>query len=239
MIHPHRRAPARVPATATSTGSACALTLTLALTLLLGGCASVGAPEQTQLLGKDLALQLQADGSKSWHSSTAEPYEAVHIDPSAIAFGTEVQLDPEQREQLRQALVTALRERFAAAGWRLLEAPQGRRTLRLRAAVTEVQLASPGANIITTLLLIGPLSHGGVTVEIEARDADTGQAVAALAFKGRAGVEDFSSAYSATGHALLQAELLAQRFVKLLAAATPGGPRGEARGSVVPGALRP
>lgn len=185
------------------------------------GCASVGAPERVSSLGQDISLQLQADGAKSWRSGQTQRYQAVHIDPAAIAFDSAVLLEPAQRQELREAMVTALSARFAAAGWRLLQAPGGADSLTIKAAITDVQLANTAANILTTALLIGPLSHGGVTVEIQAQDSSNQQPVAALAFKGRAGIEDLASAYSATGHARLQADGVAQRFVQLLANKEP------------------
>lgn len=197
------------------------MTLSLGLSLVLSGCASIGAPEQTQSLGPQMELQTQADGAKSWRSAQTQRYRAVRIDPAAIAFGNSVDLSEEQRGELREALVTALSQRFSAAGWQLHSTGEAHETLSIKASITEVQLANTAANFLTTLLLIGPLSHGSVTVELQALDSLSQEPVAALAITGRAGMEDIGSAYTATGHARLQADGVAQRFVQLLAQTVP------------------
>jgi hypothetical protein len=193
------------------------LALGVTLSLWVTGCASIGAPEQTHSLGPQIELQTQPDGAKSWRSAHPQRYQSVHIDPEAIVFDRALALDAEQRREMREAMVSALSQRFAAAGWRLQASATARETLTIKAHITEVQLANTSANILTTLLLIGPLSHGGVTVELQAQDSVSHEPVAALAITGRAGIEDIASAYSATGHARLQADGVAQRFVQVLA----------------------
>jgi Protein of unknown function (DUF3313) len=191
--------------------------LVLLSVLLASGCASVGAPQQSRTLSAFDELQIQPDGSRAWRTAQPGRYEAVHVDTAAIAFGSDVQLDGEQREELRAALSSALTERFASAGLQAAKASDGRRAVVVRATVTAVELTSPTLNVATTLLLLAPLSRGGLTVEIEAVDAAGGQRVAALAFAGKAGLENIASAYSSTGHAKLQADVVAERFVALFA----------------------
>jgi Protein of unknown function (DUF3313) len=185
--------------------------------LLATGCASVGAPEQSRTLTSFEQLSVQPDGSRAWRDAQAGRYEAVRIDPSAIAFGADIRIDEGQRNELRTALTSALSERFSSAGLLPSGINQGRPTLSVRGTVTGVELASPALNVVTTLLLFAPLSRGGLTVELEAVDSESGKRVAALAFAGTAGVENLTSAYSSTGHARLQARAVAERFVQLVA----------------------
>jgi hypothetical protein len=56
-----------------------------------------------------------------------------------------------------------------------------------------------------------------MSVEIEALTANDNQRVAAIAFSGTAGVNNVGSAFNGTGHAKLQAEIAASKFVALVA----------------------
>jgi hypothetical protein len=189
--------------------------------LLTAGCASVGAPEQSRTLTSFDQLSVQPDGSRAWRDRQAGRYEAVRIDPSAITFGADLQIDDAQRSELRTALSSALNEKFASAGMHSTQSRENRRMLAVRGTVTSVDLTSPILNVVTTLLLFAPLSRGSLTVELEATDAESGKRVAALAFNGVAGVENIRSAYTSTGHATLQADLAAEKFVQLASGNSP------------------
>ncbi len=191
-------------------------TLAVTVLLLATGCASVGAPEQSSTLTSFDQLSVQPDGSRAWRDVQAVRYEAVPVNPSAIAFGKNVRIDDEQRSELREAFSAALNEKFASAGIQSAKPTENRRMLKVRGTVTSVELTSPALNVVTTLLLFAPLSRGGLTVELEAIDSESGKRVAALAFNGSAGVENIGSAYSSTGHARLQANLAAEKFVQLV-----------------------
>lgn len=188
-----------------------------ALLALASGCASVGAPPTASALADfDRVASTEADGARVWRHAQASRFDAIHIDPAAIAFAPQVALPAEQQQELRAALVSALTERFAAAGLPSAQPATGRRTLAVRATVTAVELANPVVNVVTTLLLFAPLSRGALTVELEVVDAASGERVAGLVMTGKAGVENIGSAYSATGHARLQADTAAQRLVSLV-----------------------
>jgi Protein of unknown function (DUF3313) len=197
--------------------------IAVATLLFLTGCASVGAPQQSQTLPAFEQLTVQPDGSRAWRDDQAGRYEAVRIDPSAITFSADIQIDEEQRNELRNALSLALTEKFSLAGMQPANAIKRRGTLVVRGTVTAVDLASPALNVVTTVFLLAPLSRGGMTVELEAIDAESGKRVAALVFKGTAGLENITSAYSAIGHAKLQANVVAERFVQLSAGSTTVG----------------
>jgi Protein of unknown function (DUF3313) len=217
------------PITASALGAVMALSL-----LLASGCASVDAPQQSRTLSAFEQLQAQPDGSRAWRSAEISRYEAVRIDPAAIVFGAEVQLDEEQREKLRLALASALTDRFASLGLPTVKGADGRRTAALRATFTVVELTNPALNVATTLLLFAPVSRGGVTVEIEAVDGSSSQRVAAMAVTGKAGLENVKSAYSSIGHAKLQTEVAAERFAAFFTGKTAATPPGKANQTVAP-----
>jgi hypothetical protein len=198
-----------------SAGAVAALSL-----MLVSGCASVGAPPQSNTLSAFEQLSIQADGSRAWRDDKAGRYDTVRIEAARIVFGPDVQIDGERREELRLALSSALAQRFASAGLQVAKGAKpadGRHAIAVRATITAVDLTSPALNVVTTLLLLAPLSRGGLTIEMEAVDVGSGQRVAALAFAGKAGLENIASAYSSTGHARLQVNEGAKRFVALFA----------------------
>ena len=188
---------------------------------VVAGCASVGAPQDAHTLAGYDQLQLQPDGTRAWRDAAFARPSAVVVDTAAIGFATGVPLDAAEQQLLRDALRQALAERLAAAGLRVHEAGGGADRLRLRATITAVERAQPALNALTTVLLFAPLSYGGLSVEIEAIDADSGRRVAALAFAGRAGLQDFGASFSDLGHARAQAEIVAGRFAALLMAPAP------------------
>lgn len=189
--------------------------------VVVAGCASVGAPQHAHTLAGYDQLQLQPDGTRAWRDAAFGRPSAVVVDTAAISFAIGVPLDAAEQQVLRDALRQALAERLAAAGLRVQEAGDGADRLRLRATITAVERAQPALNAVTTLLLFAPLSYGGLSVEIEAFDAESGRRVAALAFAGRAGLQDFGASFSDLGHARAQAEVVAGRFAALLAAPAP------------------
>lgn len=139
------------------------------------------------------------------------------IDPQAIAFGADVRIDDAQRQALRSSLYESLVAQFSAAGLRVTRT-QGQKddAMAVRATVTRVGLANPLLNSVTTVLLFAPVSRGSMSVEIEGLDGANGQHLAALAFSGKAGIENLGSAFSDLGHAKLQADVAANRFVALV-----------------------
>lgn len=90
------------------------------------------------------------------------------------------------------------------------------RTLRIRAAITDVAVPSPALNTVTTVLLLMPLDRGGVAVEIEAIDVASGQRVAALATAGNGTLRQFKGHFSRLAHAERALERAARDFRKLL-----------------------
>jgi Protein of unknown function (DUF3313) len=199
--------------------------LTLTLALAAGGCASVGAPDRSSTLPRFEELSLQSDGTRSWSNSSARDVKAVRIDPQAISFGANVRIDDVQREALRNSLSQALTTQFSAAGMRVASASgDGADAMAVRATVTQVELANPVLNAVTTVLLFAPVSRGSLSVEIEGTGGPGSQRVAALAFSGTAGINNVGGAFSGLGHAKLQADIAAGKFVSLVTGVPPKAP---------------
>lgn len=187
--------------------------------LLIGGCSSVGAPQHSDTLSAYDQLAVQPDGVRSWRLAGAPHYRQVCVAAEQIAFGAAVALDASEQQALRDALRTALGARLAEAGMKVSSATPCNEGLKLRSTITATQRTSPGVNVLTTVLLLAPLSRGGLSVELEALDVEGGQRVAAMAFTGRAGIEDLATAFSALGHARAQLDMAATRFAALVAGA--------------------
>ncbi len=190
-------------------------TIALAAALSLGGCASVGAPERSSTLAGFEQLSVQPDGTRSWRNNAAARVNAVRIDSQAIAFASDIQINDEQRQELRQALSEALTKQFTEAGIRVIATPDAG-AITVRANITAVELSNPALNVVSSIFLLVPLSRGSMAVEIEALTAKDNQRVAALAFSGTAGVNNIGSAFSGVGHAKLQADIAATKFVALV-----------------------
>lgn len=190
-------------------------------TAVLAGCASVGAPQDVHTLAGHDLLQLQPDGTRAWRDAAFGRPSVVIVDAGAIGFAAGLSLDEVERQLLCDALRQALADRLGAAGLRVQAAGDEPDRLMLRATITAVERAQPALNAVTTVLLFAPLSYGGLSVEIEAFDATGGHRVAAMAFAGRAGLQDFGASFSDLGHARAQADVLADRFTALLMAPAP------------------
>jgi hypothetical protein len=197
-------------------------TLALAAALSAGGCASVSAPERSSTLAKFEQLSVQPDGTRSWRSATAAKVGTVSIDPQTITFASDIRIDDEQRQALRQEMSEALTRQFLDAGIRVVTAPNApadTEAVTVRANITAVELANPAINLASTLLLLMPVSRGSMSVEMEALTAKDSQRVAAMAFSGTAGVNNIGSAFNGVGHAKLQADIAATKFVALVTGA--------------------
>lgn len=186
--------------------------LAAAAVLVLAGCASTGAPQQSNLARYD-QLQAQPDGVRSFRAPEAGSYRHAQIDPADVVVAPGIALTPDQLAEVKGTLVAALADRFAQAGLRTEEA--GPR-LRLRATIAGIEKANPAVNAISTVLLLAPVSRGGLTVEMEALDVATGQRVAAMAYQGKAGLKDATRAFSSMGHASAEADRAAKRFAELI-----------------------
>lgn len=187
--------------------------------LLIGGCASVGAPVHGPTPGDDPAWRTAPDGVRWWIATDPLPRQPYCLGDADVTFGPQVALDPAERQALQAGLRASLAERFAAAGLAVADPARcAPGDLRVWTQVVAVERARPLANVVTTLLLFAPLSRGGLGVEFEVADAQ-GRRVAALALHARAGAADLGASFSELGHAQGQARVVSERLAQLLASA--------------------
>ena len=192
--------------------------IVLAASLAAAGCATV-QPTQSGFIAPTAAAARPADGQQlRYRTEGPVAWTRWEIDEVQwLVPDTEGRITATEIEALRAGLHRSLE--LAAAMPSGTPAPSiadGPRTLRVRAAITEVALPSPALNVITTALLFLPLDRGGAAVEIEAVDVATGQRVAALASAGNGTLADFRGHYSRLAHAKLAFERAAQAFRSLL-----------------------
>lgn len=180
--------------------------------LLIAGCASQ-APTRTGFLERD-----GAPATVAGQPVEVARYDRFVVDPVEFRPGTTVSSDVDAAalEQLKGELDAAVRTVFSAS-FAPADAP-GPGVLRVRYAITGVETSQPVLNALT-LLLVGPVSNGGVSTEAEVVDSVTGERLAALvtatnALPWRGGVGGY---FSSLGHAstlLAQhAELLYRQLV--------------------------
>jgi hypothetical protein len=194
-------------------------TAALAVALSVSGCASISAPEKSSTMTAFEQLSVQPDGTRSWRNTAAAKVSAAHIDPQAIVFASEIRINDEQRQALRQTLSESLARQFSEAGIRVVatpNAPSDAAAITVRANITAVELSDPALNVVSAILLFLPVSRGSMSVEIEALAIKDNQRIAAIAFSGTAGVTNIGSAFSGVGHAKLQADIAATKFVALV-----------------------
>lgn len=124
-----------------------------------------------------------------------------------------------QRDSVLTALEEALKDELGKL--KPINDRHAQRPLVVRAAVTDAARSNPAVNVATSLL-IGPVTNGGATIELEAIGPD-GNRVAAMVFADTGGVLDLLDAYSEAGHARQVTRRAAAEFRELLsrADATP------------------
>ena len=192
-----------------------AIALTVLATLAASGCASISAPERSGNLANYEQLTMQGDGTRVWRAAGLS-VTSIGLSTDSIVFAASVDISDDQKVEIRTALLEALTRSLTESGVRVVAASEPQ-ALPLRATISEVALATPALNIITTALLLAPLSRGGMSVEIEVLGRAGSGRQAALAFTGKAGVADITTAFSGVGHAKEQARIVAKKLAELLA----------------------
>lgn len=172
-------------------------------------------------------MSTQADGSflsnyeglaTTEDNSVASRTSRVRIDPSRIDISEvtwRAQSGASLSAQEQTTLLTKLRHELVQQTRALPAATEGR-PVRVRAAITRVETVSPGLNTLATVLLIGPLDRGGMAVEIEAVDAETGRQLAGLRMGYYAPLSEFAARFSKLAPAEIALQQAAKSFAALL-----------------------
>lgn len=93
--------------------------------------------------------------------------------------------------------------------------------LKIKAAITGVDRSLPILNIVTALALFVPVDNGGISVEIEAVDEETGQRVAAMSGAWNGSPFAFSGYFKSYGHAEAGLRELAREFRQMVESDKP------------------
>lgn len=151
-------------------------------------------------------------------NSEARVQTRVAIDPSRIAVAEVVWRVPAggSLNDVEQTKLLAQFRHELIQQTRNLPASVAGRPVRLRAAITRVETVSPVLNTVGMLLLIGPLDRGGMAVEIEAIDAETGSQLAGLRLGYYAPLSEFSARFGKLAPAEVALQRAAKEFVSLL-----------------------
>ena len=198
-----------------------------AAALSLAGCAAGPAPK-TGFLGDYTHLE-KVGKSDSLIEQRPDPgfdpavYRAVSIDPTEVKVEGLAEAD---RAQLAAAFREALVERLGGS-LPVVDAP-GPQVLRVRTAIVSASKANVPVNVVTTLLVGAPPSHGGVAAEAEVLDGGTGRRIAALSWARRgAKVSQIGSSYTKLGEARVGLRAFANRLADLFSSKPPrdGGSR--------------
>ena len=160
----------------------------IGLVLLATGCSTIKSPSTGPLAQADQLRPVEPRGTLVYrrHENRRLVYRAVDIAPVEITADAAVaaRLTPEEVATLTTALHAELSE-VLGRSFRLAAAPAKNR-LVVRAVVTAVDVSNPAVNTLGVLAVGVPVDAGGIAVALDARDAETGERIAARA-QSRAG----------------------------------------------------
>lgn len=183
----------------------------LAASATLAACSTMQATQTGHLTDRS-QLNFNADGSTGQYRATIpiNPHQIVSTTVDWVTQGSS-DLTESEKTQLLASLSQALSTQLAA----LPPVAHGRPVM-LRAAITRVEVVSPGLNTLATVLLIGPLDRGGAAVELELLDAQTRLPLASMATATFTPLSEFKARFSRLAPAELALNNAASEFAKLV-----------------------
>lgn len=162
-------------------------------------------------------------------------YGPVTLTPTKLHSATKRLAD--LGAELQQEVLHAADD--AMASWLVAGASGGSKSLLARAAITDVDTPNRTLNIVSSLLL-GPLTSGGASVELEVTDASSGDAMLAATCTERGSVIwQFTGAYSVLAHAKHAIAECMRHFERLYKHPSIDPPSVDARESPTPGKVSP
>jgi len=87
-------------------------------------------------------------------------------------------------------------------------------TISIEVSVTEITEANPGANAVAAVIAV-PVSNGGLTAHMEAKDGVSQDVIARLAYGDEGGIIS-TKVFSRAGHAVQLSKTFAERIAQLL-----------------------
>jgi len=173
---------------------------------------------------------VRSNQAKTYAGLSIHGERRMEIMPAASAHGhfqtvtlSPVLLMPEVAATLSSGVGERLKAAVHSQLQRQIDRRFGRRTatnsgarLLLHARITSVKEASAGLNIATSVM-IGPVSKGRLSLEVEAIDPTTGRQVALLLLADEADMRDIRKSYTPDGHAKALAGRFAIETVEFIA----------------------
>ncbi|HEL3178627.1 DUF3313 family protein [Stenotrophomonas maltophilia] len=142
-------------------------------------------------------------------------FQTVTLAPVLLMPEVAETLSPGVGERLKAAVSSQLQRQIDRRLGRSGAQDSGAGLL-LIARITSVKEASAGLNIATSVL-IGPVSKGRLSLEIEAIDVSTGRQVGLLLLADEADMRDIRKSYTPDGHAKALAGRFAVEAVEFIA----------------------
>lgn len=192
------------------------LLLLVAGALLVGGCGSPPVMRSGQALSYQ-GLQKTGEHGMGIAPNAAHhgQYVQVLVQPIQITPAAARDTSPEVWLEVDRALQQRL-EAELSHHFMLSPRANGSNTLVIKVRVMRIAEASPVLNALTTPLL-GPVTNGGLSLEVEALDARTGRQEALLLLADDAGFSDILDSYQRAAHAKALAQKFATETVTFLA----------------------
>jgi hypothetical protein len=184
----------------------------LALSLQLCACTSM-QPSSSGFLQNDAELRTVAGKPQLRFSQTNQlstNYDGVHLLPLEWKLEDTAAVTDEDKTVLSQVFTQSIEAHF---GKKFTMRDKPSNPLHIRAAVTNLKTSSPGANVALSILLIGPLDNGGISMEIEALEPQTQKRIAAMSAAEVGGVVS-TGGFSKLGHAREAIDKIAQQFAE-------------------------
>jgi hypothetical protein len=184
----------------------------LALALQLCACTSM-QPSSSGFLKNDAELSAVAGKPQLRFSQTYnlnDKYDGVHLLPLEWKLQASETVTDEDKSMLSQVFTQAIETHF---GKKMTMRQNPSNPLHIRAAVTNLKTSSPGANLALSILLIGPLDNGGLSMEIEALEPQTQKRIAAMSAAEVGGVVS-TGGFSKLGHAKEAIDKITQQFAE-------------------------
>lgn len=153
-----------------------------------------------------LSLDLDQRARMSYVAADVDwaSYSKVVIDPLEIRLQptSNDTLEPGQEEKLRRFYRETVEQELAGSPQGRLEVTDaaGPGTLRVRAALTEVDCINVTVNTLTTIFIFWPFDFGGGTFELEVLDSESGRQLAAIINADKASAWSFFQCFHRIGH---------------------------------------
>lgn len=133
----------------------------------------------------------------NWHR-----YHKLMIDPVTVRMETEKKgrdIDPEDLAAFIEE-VSATFSQSLAPDYPVVTVP-GPDVLRIRTVITDIDIAKPAVNLVTTLVAFVPMDMGGASIEVEFLDAVTGERLAVMADRKSGSPLQLKAGFSKFGYA--------------------------------------